>query len=134
MTDAVSIADGISEVVVLPHWGAGLASYDLLVEGRRQPILRPAPEAPQGPFELALNLLIPWSNRISGGGFSWEGSFYRFPPTVAGAPFPIHGDAFAGGWRVSETRPDAARLNFSNPGVGPFLYDAEIAYRLEAAP
>ena len=108
MSGAVVIADDFAEVVVFPEMGAGLARYDLLFEGRREQILRPAPEAPRDPFELALNLLIPWSNRISGGGFRWRGIFYALAPNLAGEAFPIHGDAFHGVWRVSEARPDAA--------------------------
>jgi aldose 1-epimerase len=130
MGGAVVIADDRAEVVVCPQMGAGLARYDLLIEGRREPILRPAPDAPRNPFELALNLLIPWSNRISGGGFRWRGTFHPLPPNLAGEAFPIHGDAFAGAWRASEARPDAVRLTFANSGIGPFSYEAEIAYRL----
>ena len=130
MSDAVVIADDFAEVVVFPEMGAGLARYDLLFEGRREQILRPAPEALRDPFELGLNLLIPWSNRISGGGFRWRGMFHALAPNLAGEAFPIHGDAFHSVWRVSEARPDAVRLAFANSGIGPFFYDAEIDYRL----
>src|SRR5271169_2497237 len=130
MSAAVAISDDLAEVVVFPQMGAGLARYDLLIEGRRESILRPAPEAPRDPFELALNLLIPWSNRISGGGFRWRGMFHPLAPNLAGEASPIHGDAFHGVWRVSEVRPEAVRLTFANPGIGPFLYEAEIVYQL----
>ena len=130
MRGAVVISDDFAEVVVFPKMGAGLARYDLLFEGRREQILRPAPEAPRDPFELALNLLIPWSNRISGGGFRCRGIFHALAPNLVGEAFPIHGDAFYSVWRVTEARPDAVRLAFANSGIGPFLYDAEIHYRL----
>ncbi len=131
MAGSVVIADGFAEAIVFPHMGAGLARYDLVAEGKRESILRPAPTSPRSPFELALNLLIPWSNRISGGGFTWEGAFHSLAPNLAGEEFPIHGDAFQGVWQVREARRALVHLAFANRGIGPFRYDAEIAYRLE---
>lgn len=132
MTGPVTISDGLAEVIVWPDWGAGLGRYDFLIDGLRQPILRPAPQKPDDPFKLALNLLIPWSNRISGGGFLHDDMFHALAPNLYNEPFPIHGDAFVGVWQITAVMADAVELTFVNKGVGPFFYEAIVTYRLAA--
>lgn len=131
MLRTVTIADGIASASIVPALGAGLSRYDLMDGGNSEPLLRPSPAKPRGPFELALNLLIPWSNRISTSGFSYNGQFHTLAPNLKGEPYPIHGDAFQGVWSVVETTPISALLRFSNHGTGPFFYDAEVLYLLD---
>ncbi len=98
--DTVRIADGTSEVVIVPGLGAGLASYDHLVDGR-VPLFRPCRDLARArPFDLACNLLVPWSGRISGGGFAFGGKFHGLAPNLASEPLPIHGSGFSSAWEV----------------------------------
>lgn len=55
--------------------------------------------------------LAPWSNRISGGGFSVGDAFHTVAPNAAGMPYPIHGDAWQQAWQVSNQ--DAASLSMT---------------------
>ncbi len=58
--------------------------------------------------------LAPWSNRISGGGFSVEGDggkFHTLMPNAAGMPYPIHGDAWQQHWQYQQH--DAASLDMT---------------------
>ena len=74
----LTLFDGIAEAVVVPGFGAGLASYDLLEADGPLPLFRPRRDLRgAGPFDLASNLLLPWSNRISGGGIRFGGRFTR---------------------------------------------------------
>ena len=70
MTEVVVISDWAAEIVVLPPWGGGLARYDLLIDGRREPILRPAPAEVRSPFDLALGkrccFTLEWANQVDG--------------------------------------------------------------------
>ena len=69
VANALTINDGVAEAVILPELGAGLASYDLFDASGRVPLFCPRRDPLRGgPFDLALNLLVPWSNRISGAG------------------------------------------------------------------
>lgn len=130
MSGTVTIADGIASIRIVPAMGAGLARYDL-IGSKGEPLLRPAPGEPKNPFELALNLLVPWSNRISNGGFSYNCDFHALAPNLEGEAYPIHGDAFQSVWSVVAVTPISALLRFSNNGIGPFFYDAEVLYRLD---
>jgi aldose 1-epimerase len=129
--EIVAITDGIAEAVIAPELGAGLASYDLIVGGAREPMFRACRDVSQAhPFDLALNLLAPWSNRISGGGFAFEGEFYRLAPNLPGEDCPIHGNAFSSAWMVTDVQSSMASLALTSDGPGPFRYDAGVSYEL----
>jgi aldose 1-epimerase len=81
----ITLSDGVAEVTVVPDLGGGLASYDVLGAAGRAALFRPCRNLSQaGPFDLASNLLVPWSNRISGGGFHFGGRFYPLEPNLPG--------------------------------------------------
>jgi aldose 1-epimerase len=121
--EIVTISDGISESAIVPDLGAGLAWYDLVVGGKSAPIFRPCRNPYEAhPLDLALNLLVPWSNRISNGGFTFEGVFHRLEPNLPGEAFPIHGNAFSSPWMVESRNSSRATLTLDSSGPGPFRY------------
>ena len=127
----LAICDGISEAVVVPELGAGLASYDLIAGDGRTPLFRPCRDISRArPFELASNLLLPWSNRISGGGFEFAGTFHPLAPNVAGEPYPLHGNGFSSPWTVESAAEAGASLSLISNGPGPFRYEAHASYEL----
>jgi aldose 1-epimerase len=76
-----------------------------------------------------MNLLLPFSNRISGS-FHFEGREHRLEPNLDGEPFPIHGDAFQRSWEVADRDGEGVRLRLPDGSFGPFSYEAEVAYCL----
>ena len=131
----LTLSDGAAEVVIAPELGAGLASYDLVGAAERAPLFRPCRDLARAqPFDLANNLLVPWSNRISGGGFHFGGRFHRLDPNLPGEPCPIHGNGFSSVWSVEEAAPDRVVLALTSNGPGPFRYHARATYALSAAP
>jgi aldose 1-epimerase len=109
-----------------------VARYDVEAPGGRQPILLASTDSGRsGPFALASNVLAPWSNRISGGGFSFEGQFHALASN--GERYPNHGNAFSSVWEVAEVDELRAVLTLSSDGPGPFRYDARLIYALEGA-
>jgi aldose 1-epimerase len=128
---ALTISDGVAEAVIFPDLGAGLAAYDLIDASGRIPLFRPCREPSHaGPFDLALNLLVPWSNRVSGGGFHFGGQFHTLAPNLPGEPFPIHGNGFSSRWRTERATADGAELSLQSQGPGPFQYEAQASYSL----
>jgi len=127
----ILLRDDRARLEVHPDVGAAIGRYDFeAANGDPLPIFQTAP-APgrRGPFALGLNLLIPFSNRISGGGFWHEGVFHPLERNAADR-YPIHGNAFTMPWTVREAAPDTVSLTLASEGPGAFRYDAEIRYRL----
>ena len=129
----VTLGDGVAEATVAPDLGGGLASYDLVGAAGRAALFRPCRDLSRaGLFDLANNLLVPWSNRISGGGFHFRGRFHRLEPNVDGEPYPIHGSGFSSAWSVSNASAEKLELSLRSNGPGPFCYEARATYALDA--
>jgi aldose 1-epimerase len=128
----ISLSDGVAQVEIVPSLGAGLASYDLISQGGREPLLRRCRDLSRAtPFDLANNLLVPWSNRISGGGFAFGERFYPLQPNLVGEPMPIHGNGFSSVWEVIEASAVSASLTLDSDGPGPFKFLAAVRYSLD---
>lgn len=122
----IQLAAGQARAEVLPDLGAGLAG--LFVDGHS--VLRPwSGVVADGPFALAMNLLAPFSNRISGS-FSLAGTTHHLTPNLAGEAFPIHGDAFQRVWAVAEQDDNSVTLILEDGEFDPFRYHAKVSYRL----
>jgi aldose 1-epimerase len=128
----IEIQDGRARLVVLPALGAGVASYEARrPDGTTVPLLRSwSPSAGDDPFSLACNLLLPWSNRISGGGFSYQRRFHPLVPNIKGSKFPLHGNGFQNPWNIRRSTSTSVTLELSDAPVGPFCYAATVNYEL----
>lgn len=129
----IALTDGVVAALVSPARGGGLARFDHVGRGKREPLFRPEPEGgTDEPFALACNVLVPWSNRVSGGGFSLDGQRYDLPPNRPSEPYPIHGNGFSEPWELVEHTADAAVLALDSAGPGPYRYFGTLRYELDA--
>lgn len=123
----ITLSAGTAKAVVLPEDGAALGGLWAGTDA----VLRPWPgQKGDGPFALACNLLLPFSNRISGGGFAHGGHWHAVPPNLPGEACPIHGDGFQRAWQVEAQGADHAALTLTDGKIGPFAYAAIIRYHL----
>lgn len=123
------LEDGRGRIDIHPGLGAGIGHYDVRIAHGYEPIFRPDPSR-RGVFHLGCNLLLPFSNRISGGGFQHEGRFHALAPNVDGNPFPTHGNAFTAKWMTTDRTASTAMLELNSDGPGPFRYRATVQYAL----
>lgn len=125
------LSDGVAELDILPDRGASIGRYELIGKGTRHPLFAPTSFG-HGRQEqnLAAILLVPWSNRIGGGGFACEGGFVNLAPNLEGEPLPIHGNGFLLPWVVEQERPDSATLSLASDGPGVFRYFGRVSYAL----
>ncbi len=122
----IVLASGGARAEVIPEMGGGLAG--LWVAGL--PVLRPwSGRVADGPFALACNLLVPFSNRISRP-FPFGGTLHPMAPNLPGEACAIHGDAFQRRWTVAAQGQDHATLALAAGEIGPFRYSAQVTYRL----
>jgi aldose 1-epimerase len=130
-TRVVIGAEG-AEVEIAPALGGAVSRYTVMHRGETIPIFATAPDPGRtGVFGLGSNVLAPWSNRLSGGGFRFDGQFHPLQPNLAGEPYPNHGNAFAMEWSLVEASPTSATLALHSDGPGPFRYEARLTYALE---
>ncbi|MDX3974373.1 aldose 1-epimerase [Shinella sp.] len=130
---ATELDNGTARIVVRPDLGAGLTAFDVRHRSGWQPIFRTVDPATAHPFALSNILLVPFSGRVSGGGFSFDGTFHALPRNVEAEKYPLHGNGFAARWDVISQSADAITLSLSSDGPGPFRYDATMSYRLDGA-
>ena len=98
------------------------------------PIFRPWPDqGTDDPNSLAAYVLVPWSNRISGGGFHFGGRFHPLEPNFPPEPFPLHGNGWTSEWTLVEAAADRLSLELASEGPGPFRYLAKLTYELTPA-
>jgi aldose 1-epimerase len=128
--DAVAIENENLRLVVSPTLGAAVLRFDQLLGSDWVPLLRPTPTRIETVFDCAMNLMLPWVNRISGGGFFVGERFFSLSPNLEGEPFPIHGNAFQSVWRIAGGTASELVLGLSSDGPGPYRYQATCAYSL----
>ena len=121
-----------------PAWGGGLVRFDWIADGTAVPLMRafePASAMPPGGVpdsnRLACYPLIPWSGRVSGGGFSVGGRRVELPLNRADEPWPIHGSGWQRTWQVEEVSACAASLSLEEAAAGGYCYRASLQYTLD---
>ena len=126
------LENGVLRAEVLPEAGGGLLRFDLLRDGDVVPIFRPgeADAALRDPRTLACYSLVPWSNRIGGGRFPFQGQTIEVPRTRDDEPYPLHGHGWLMPWHaVSQTDASVELAAVVEQGR-PFRYQAVQRYTL----
>lgn len=109
---ALTLENAALRLQLLPELGGGVSRFDCLVHGEARPVFRPRPAAAlPDPDTLACYPLLPWSNRIGGGQFDFDGRRCEVGPTRADEALPIHGFGAFHAWECIEAEDDAAILS-----------------------
>ena len=116
---------GPSELVLSPELGGSIAKLNVY----DKPVLRSWAGDESDLFSLASNVLIPFSNRISGEGFFWDKVWYGLKPNMESERFPIHGDAFQKPWGISK-QGESVQLKLTNGSFGPWQYSGKQVFNL----
>lgn len=122
----LDLDSGDMHLAVVPEIGGGVARLDW----RGVPIFRPWDGTTHDPNALGCYPLVPWSNRISGGGIEAGGGFWPLRPNWPGEPYPIHGDGWQRPWQVERHTAQTVGLVLESDQQPPFTYRAELTYSL----
>lgn len=110
---------------ILPEQGAAMARLDHAGRPVLQPLAGRDPnDTPAGAFWM-----LPWTNRIDGGVFPWEGVAHRFPLTHPEEGNALHGLGRARPWQVASLSPHAVVLE-QELAEAPFHYAARLGLSL----
>jgi aldose 1-epimerase len=105
---------------IAPRDGGAFVGWSL--SGRD--LLRRPPDGCCDPLASGCFPLAPFSNLITGGGFSFQGSFHPLARNHPLEPEPIHGDAWLAPWEVDALRGNRALLSYAHKAAWgfPFRY------------
>jgi aldose 1-epimerase len=115
MTDEILVLEsGTQRLKLIPRLGGSVAAWDWHTAQGWTPLFRPWSGASQDRYTFACFPLVPWSNRITGGGFEHEANFHPIRPNRNDDPYPIHGDGWLQAWETAEQGEDRARLSLES--------------------
>lgn len=119
---------------LVPSLGGSVAAWQLEGEQGLLDLWRPWDGHNSDLYSLASFAMLPWSNRISGGGFEYDGRFHPIAPNRAGEPYPIHGDGWLQPWALAQPEQDALVITLESHRFdsNPFDYRAVQIFRLVA--
>ncbi len=117
---------------VVPSLGAAVAAWQMECNAALVDVWRPWDGVNLDMYRMASFAMMPWCNRISGGGFEHGGVFYPVAPNREGERYPIHGDGWLQAWSVTQPSRDtlAMRLESHCFGGNPYAYEAIQTFRL----
>ena len=124
MTDRLLIENADAIIEVLPLLGGAIGAFDVKLGPDRIPIFRPWTGEWENPRAYASNPIVPWFNRIQGGGFTFAGKFHPIAPNDPLEPFPIHGDGWHSPWEVLDHSGASITLRLRSNAIPPFEYEA----------
>ena len=122
----LTLRSGNALLAIIPEVGGCITRYCLKTEEQVLELMRPSTQvglAAEDPTEMSCFPLIPFSNRIRNGRFSFQGKQIKmlnnFPPEV----HTIHGHGWKAPWTVSEVKGNRAVLAYQHfPDEWPFPY------------
>ena len=128
---------GKQKLGLIPTLGGSIAAWQLDRPGFEPfDLFRPwdGLDYPAEPLRVAQASypLVPWSNRISQGGFTVNQQFHAIAPNAAGHAYPIHGDGFLQTWEFNQldTSSLEMRLTSKQFNRNPHHYSATQTFKL----
>jgi aldose 1-epimerase len=82
------------------------------------------------PNQLACYPLVPWSNRITEGGFIADGQHFILRNNRSDDPYPIHGTGWQRPWELQSHTQDTALLTLDDAAVDAYAFQASLHYAL----
>lgn len=125
----LSLEDNITRLSLAPELGGSIANWSVKSTG--QALLRPSDQPALDaatPRRLACYPLVPWSNRIAGGGFECPDGWLALTANTPHERLPIHGSAWQQPWQVIEHSTTEIVLQLDSQL--PFTYRAQQHFRL----
>ena len=122
----LQLTAGASRLTLVPEAGGAIAAWRI---GDQSMFHEADIAAAPGwdPLAMANFPLVPYSNRIAGGTFLWDGVAHRLPPNRAGFACPLHGVGWLRAWAVEDGGDAFAVLRYEHRGDAdwPWVFEAE---------
>lgn len=128
----ITLTAGRLELVLAPNVGGSIASFDWLEKGRKISILRRSDGEPPDVLGAASFPLVPFSNRIRDGRFSFRHRNVTLAANMTGDPSPLHGQGWQAPWKMLRSNSCSTELAYVHEaGEWPWRYEARQAFDLD---
>ncbi|MGE3348370.1 MAG: aldose 1-epimerase [Ramlibacter sp.] len=119
---------------LVPSLGGSVAAWQLERGHKPLDLWRPWDGVTPDLYQMASFAMVPWSNRISGGGFTHDGHFHAMQPNRHGEAYPIHGDGWLQPWVLTQPAADTLVMTLESHQFhgNPHAYRAVQTFRLVA--
>lgn len=124
--DTLSLENEAQRLELAPALGAAITAWSWKGVGSTgdMPLFRPWDRKTTDRYTMACFPLIPWSNRITGGGFEIHRKHHAVKPNRSGEAYPIHGDGWLQPWTVEGSTHDRVTLALESDRFegNPYVY------------
>lgn len=128
----VKLTAGDLIVELAPQVGGSVARFGMDLADGYLPLFRSAPEDYDDALDAGCFPLVPFSNRIRDGRFSFDGRSVTLAPNLPGHKHPLHGQGWRNAWAVEHADTRSAELVFRHaPGEWPWAYEARQRFDLD---
>jgi len=131
-TPTIGLETARQRLYLLPEIGGAVAAWDWKGKDGWGAIFRPWDGKAPDLYSTACFPLVPWSNRITAGGFEHGGRLHAVAPNRIDEKYPIHGDGWLQPWQVAERTDNSVRLALESHRFAgnPWEYAATLTYTL----
>ncbi len=130
---AITLENEFLRVSIDPEQGTSILAFHVHQHGSWLPVM-PDTREKGSKLNSASFLMVPYSNRIENGAFSFQGKSYQL---AHGEYHAMHGDVHSRTWRVEETTTAHLRCTFRSTEYEavnwPWPFEAHAEYLLEGA-
>ena len=127
----IEICNNQLRLIIDPDKGVGTRAFDLYRNGHWLPIM-PDTRSPNCHLPFANFLMIPYSNRVENGQFSFENHDYKL---TRGELHSIHGDVRNRQWKINQATIESISCTFNsshNTAINwPWDFCAEASFKLD---
>lgn len=122
--EIITLENNIQGLQLAPELGGSVTAWDWKNAGQARYLFRPWDGGSGDRYSLACFPLVPWANRITQGGFEFEGKFHQIHANRMEEHFPIHGSGWLQPWQVVERGEGRVRLSLESRGFdgNPYHY------------
>jgi aldose 1-epimerase len=112
--DILTLESESQRLLLSPEMGGSVTAWEWKLGNGFAPLFRPWDGISGDRYTLACFPLVPWSNRITHGGFEHDGNFYQIHANRTEEHYPIHGDGWLQPWKLAEQGTDRIKLSLDS--------------------
>lgn len=130
--EIITLEHGNNRLQLAPGMGGSVTAWEWKSAQEWTPMLRPWDRKTDDLYTVACFPLVPWSNRITAGGFEHEGVFHPIKANRRDEAYPIHGDGWLQAWKLGERTENFVTLELQSERFddNPYHYAASQTFRL----